>query len=228
MKVLFSTDLPVSSVLCVNLWQLTVQPWAAGEAMLGVAVLTPYQQAEGVAEAMGQQDGGGDAHGASPSQRWAAGAMTLCWLVLVLVPWRGVHAQSNSAVLPCPGKPACIMLAVDGTGSEPPIFRAAITNTSINEILLAGPRYVLKPTYWTVYSQQQPYRLTRNLTIQGLQVCCVLLAVTEHDEQQQSQWLLSVRAMMGTSISAVRPVVQQLAEQCQHSEASACCSFTSY
>lgn len=124
---------------------------------------------------MGQQHGGGDPlHGASLPQRWSAGVTTLCWLVLLL-PWRGVCAESNSAALPCPGKPACVMLVVDGTiATMPPIFRAAVTNTSINEIVLAGPRYVLRPSSWTVYSQQQPYRLNRNLTIRGLQVCCKL------------------------------------------------------
>lgn len=88
-----------------------------------------------------------------------------------MLPWQAALAESNSASVPCPGKPNCVMLVVDGTvQSVPPIFRAAVTNTSINEIVLAGPRYVLRPTSWTVYSQQQPYRLTRNLTVRGLQV----------------------------------------------------------
>lgn len=59
-------------------------------------------------------------------------------------------------------------LVVDGTiQSIPPIFRQAVTNSSVNEIVLASSRYVLRPSSWAVFSQQEPYRLRRNLTIRG-------------------------------------------------------------
>lgn len=103
--------------------------------------------------------------------------MLLCWLVLLPSP-PGVRAQAGvgSPVVPCPGRPRCVMLVLDGTDTMlPPIFGAAITNNSINEIVLAGTRYVLRPSSWTVFTQQQPFRLTRNLTIRGVQVGMVLL-----------------------------------------------------
>lgn len=103
--------------------------------------------------------------------------MLLCWLVLLPSPL-GVRAQAGvgGAVVPCLGRPRCVMLVVDGTDTTvPPIFRAAISNTSINEIVLAGTRYVLRPSSWTVFTQQQPLRLTRNLTVRGMQVGTVLL-----------------------------------------------------
>lgn len=103
--------------------------------------------------------------------------MLLCWLMLLSSP-PGVRAETGlgSAMVPCPGKPRCVILTVDGTDQTlPPIFRAAISNTSINEIVLGGTRYVLRPSSWTVFTQQQPFRLTRNLTVRGMQVGTVLL-----------------------------------------------------
>lgn len=102
--------------------------------------------------------------------RRPARVLLLC-CVLLLLCLRAAQADTAAATLPCPGKPRCVQLAVDGTvESIPPIFRAAVTNSSVNEIVLAGSRYVLRPSSWTLYTQQQPYRLTRNLTIRGHKV----------------------------------------------------------
>lgn len=97
-----------------------------------------------------------------------------CGMLLLLLSWRTAQADAvppGGATKPCPGKPHCVQLVVDGTiESIPPIFRAAVTNSSVNEIVLAGSRYVLRPSSWAIYTQQQPYRLARNLTIRGHKV----------------------------------------------------------
>jgi hypothetical protein len=100
-------------------------------------------------------------------------SMILCWLLLLGL-WPAAHAAgSDAAVVPCPGRPGCVMLVVDGTvASVPPILRESLRNTSINEIILTGSRYVLRPAAWAVYTQQQPFVLERNVTIRGLQVSC--------------------------------------------------------
>lgn len=103
----------------------------------------------------------------------SAVSMILCWLLLLGL-WPAAQAAGpDSAIVPCPGKPSCVMLVVDGTNpSLPPMLRDSMTNTSINEIVLAGNRYALRPAAWAVYTQQQPFLLKRNLTIRGLQVSC--------------------------------------------------------
>jgi hypothetical protein len=102
--------------------------------------------------------------------RRPAQLLLLC-CVLLLLCLRAAQADTAAATSPCPGKPRCVQLVVDGTvESIPPIFRAAVTNSSVNEIVLAGSRYVLRPSSWALYTQQQPYRLARNLTIRGHKV----------------------------------------------------------
>lgn len=104
-----------------------------------------------------------------------AHAMFMCCaslLLLLLSLPLGAQADDSVAVTrPCPGRPRCVQLVVDGTvATVPPLFRESIKNTSINEIVLAGSRYVLRPSSWAMYNKQQPYRLARNLTVRGLQV----------------------------------------------------------
>lgn len=122
---------------------------------------------------------------------WQQQWQLLLLLLLLLAP--GCSSSSEAAALsdgpqaitPCPGKPHCVQLVVDGTiVSVPPLFRQSVTNASVNEIVLPGTRYVLRPSSWTVFSQQQPYRLTRNLTIRGQgQVRSALCSVVAEEPQ---------------------------------------------
>lgn len=101
-------------------------------------------------------------------QQWQSRRLLLSCIILLLFFEEVLMADISQALVPCPGKPHCVALVVDGTiASVPPIFRQAVTNASVNEIVLAGSRYVLRPSSWTVFTQQQPYRLQRNLTIRG-------------------------------------------------------------
>jgi hypothetical protein len=84
----------------------------------------------------------------------------------------------------CAGKPSCAMLTTDGTvATMPPLFLQAITNSSMDEIVVTGDRYVLRPSAWAHLSQQAPYVISRNITIHGAsttvsgeQVGCVRVA----------------------------------------------------
>uniref|UniRef100_A0A383WP55 Protein kinase domain-containing protein n=1 Tax=Tetradesmus obliquus TaxID=3088 RepID=A0A383WP55_TETOB len=64
--------------------------------------------------------------------------------------------------------PHCAVILTDGSdATAPPYFQQAVMNDSITEIVLAAPRYQLKPAAWAEFGSSKLYTLTRNLTIRS-------------------------------------------------------------